>query len=80
MGDSKAMHIFAWGTRLESTHLVLISAHFLESSCRWREHMGATAMATTAVERYNGDTICAWPVLTTNAMQMFKICIVSMQM
>lgn len=43
--------------------------------------MGATEMATTAVVCCDGgDMICAWPVHTTYDMQMFKICIVSMQM
>lgn len=43
--------------------------------------MEGTEMAeATAAERHDEETIFAWPVLTTDVMQMFKICIVSMQM
>lgn len=41
---------------------------------------GGETAETTAVERQDGETISAWPVLTTDVMQMFKICVVSMQM
>lgn len=62
-------------------HSFSISAKRLDTSYKWGEHMEGTETAdATAVERHDEETIFAWPVLTTDVMQMFQICIVSMQM